>query len=135
MKKTMKNIKKASHFCKFFNTNIFSIDHIYFIFRQVIVDTLDLTLLCDLKFVNLIVGCALAYVTDICLINLTPLLLLNRGFSSQTTAFILTLVVCGDFVSRIIQTIFNFFITVKSRYLVLLGLISAGIMRLGKYLS
>ncbi|XP_044729949.1 monocarboxylate transporter 6-like [Chrysoperla carnea] len=99
-------------------------------FLQVIVDTLDLTLLCDLKFVNLIVGCALAYVTDICLINLTPLLLLNRGFSSQTTAFILTLVVCGDFVSRIIQTIFNVFITVKSRYLVLLGLISAGIMRL-----
>ncbi|XP_044729571.1 uncharacterized protein LOC123292923 [Chrysoperla carnea] len=99
-------------------------------FGRTIYNTLDLSLLEDFQFFNLVNGCAIAFVAEICIINVQPSVLVNRGFSSQSAAFIVTLSLVGDLAARIVQVIFNIFVIIKSRYLVLFGLLMTGISRL-----
>lgn len=90
-------------------------------FRKRIYDTLDLSLLKDPKYVNIILGISFTFAADLSFSAVYPLLLTEFGCDANQITQILTIYYSGDLCCRILLSIVNAFNILKNRYLFLAG--------------
>ncbi|XP_055713264.1 monocarboxylate transporter 9 [Phlebotomus papatasi] len=88
---------------------------------QVLVDFLDLTLLNDLVYVNIVLGISFALFSDNTFFAVLPMYLLSLNFSKQDTAKIIAIGAAADLASRTFLALASTCIKVKSRYVYLAG--------------
>ncbi|XP_055370805.1 monocarboxylate transporter 7 [Condylostylus longicornis] len=88
---------------------------------EYIVDFLDLTLMKDPIYVNIVLGISFALYSDIAFFTLQPLYLFELGFSKASTAEIIAIGAAADLGSRIFLAGVSAFITIPSRYVYLSG--------------
>ncbi|GAB0097094.1 uncharacterized protein DMENIID0001_126920 [Sergentomyia squamirostris] len=88
---------------------------------QVLVDFLDLTLLSDLVYVNIILGISFALFSDNTFFAVLPMYLFHLNFSKQDTAKIIAIGAAADVASRTFLALASTCIKVKSRYVYLAG--------------
>lgn len=96
---------------------------------------LDLSLLKDLKYLNISVGLALAFTGDMAFISIIPLMLGNLGFQNHDIATMMGLFFASDLVSRILLTIVSGLVKFRSRLLILFTSALIVLARTGKKLT
>ncbi|XP_055300591.1 uncharacterized protein LOC129567563 [Sitodiplosis mosellana] len=94
-----------------------------------VVDFLDLTLLKDLVYVNIVLGTTFALYSDNSFFTLEPMYLFELGFSKADTAKIISAGAAADLSSRLFLAVTSFFIQVKARYVYLAGAIATIFVR------
>lgn len=93
---------------------------------------MDLSLLKDLKYLNISVGLALAFTGDMAFISIIPLMLGNLGFQTHDIANMMGLFFASDLVSRILLTIVSGLVKFRSRLLILFTSALIVLARTGK---
>ncbi|XP_054747128.1 monocarboxylate transporter 9 [Anastrepha obliqua] len=88
---------------------------------QVLVDFLDLTLLKQPIYVNIVLGISFALYSDIAFFTLQPLYLFELGFTKPDTASIIAIGAAADLISRIVLAFSAVFIQMPSRHIYLAG--------------
>ena len=88
---------------------------------QILIDFLDLNLLKEPIYVNIVVGISLAQYSDIAFFSFQPLYLFELGYSKQDTAYIIAIGAAADLVSRIFLAASSVCIKIKARYVYLFG--------------
>jgi len=89
----------------------------------VVVDFLDLTLLKDVIYVNIVLGISFALYSDVAFFTLQPVYLFYLGFSKSDTAMIIAIGAAADLGSRIFLAITSACVHVKARTVYLWGAI------------
>ncbi|XP_067616113.1 monocarboxylate transporter 7 [Eurosta solidaginis] len=88
---------------------------------QAVVDFLDLTLLKQPVYVNIVLGISFALYSDIAFFTIQPLYLFELGFTKPETASIIAIGAAADLASRIFLAFSTAFIQMPSRYIYLAG--------------
>ncbi|CAG9764128.1 unnamed protein product [Ceutorhynchus assimilis] len=88
-------------------------------FWQSFIKSMDMSLLKDPKYLNISIGLALCFTSDMAFISIIPLMLGNIGFTAAQIATVMSVFFGCDLVSRILLTLVSSFAKFKSRYLVL----------------
>lgn len=83
---------------------------------QSLVKTLDLAMFKDPVYVNISLGLALGFTADVAFISIIPLVLINSGFDSNTTAFFMFVFFGSDLFARILLSVLSAIWNVKNRY-------------------
>ncbi|CAO1399339.1 unnamed protein product [Diamesa hyperborea] len=88
---------------------------------QIVVDFLDLTLLKNPVYVNIVVGISLAHYSDVAFFTFQPMYLFLLGYTKSETAYIISIGAAADLLSRIFLAASSACIKVKARYVYLAG--------------
>uniref|UniRef100_A0A7G3APX1 Putative monocarboxylate transporter n=2 Tax=Lutzomyia longipalpis TaxID=7200 RepID=A0A7G3APX1_LUTLO len=88
---------------------------------QVLVDFLDLTLMTDLVYVNIVLGISFALFSDNTFFAVLPMYLFELNFSKQDTAKIIAIGAAADVASRTFLALASTCVRVKSRYVYMAG--------------
>ncbi|XP_055642216.1 monocarboxylate transporter 7 [Toxorhynchites rutilus septentrionalis] len=88
---------------------------------QVLVDFLDLTLLKDPIYVNIVLGISFALYSDIAFFTLQPMYLFMIGFSKPDVSLIIAIGAGADLLSRVFLAISSTCLNIKARYVYLAG--------------
>ncbi|XP_037919162.1 monocarboxylate transporter 9 isoform X2 [Hermetia illucens] len=88
---------------------------------QYLVDFLDLTLLKDAVYVNIVLGISFALYSDIAFLTIQPMYLFEIGFTEVETANIIAMGAAADLFSRVFLAVSSAFVSVPSRYVYLAG--------------
>ncbi|XP_059618542.1 monocarboxylate transporter 9 [Phlebotomus argentipes] len=88
---------------------------------QVLVDFLDLTLMTDLTYVNIVLGISFALFSDNTFFAVLPMYLFELNFSKQDAAKIIAIGAAADLISRTFLALASTCIKVKSRYVYMAG--------------
>lgn len=107
---------------------------IYFL-RQKVVNFLDLTLLKDLVYLNIVLGISFALYSDNSFFTLQPMYLFELGFSKADTAVIVATGAAADMSSRMFLALMCFWFQIKARTVYLAGVIGSIIARFGKLIK
>lgn len=99
---------------------------------QSFLKSMDLSLLKDLKYLNISVGLALAFTGDMAFISIIPLMLGNLGYQTHDIATMMGLFFASDLVARILLTIVSGLVKFKSRLLILFTSALIVLARTGK---
>ncbi|XP_061385920.1 monocarboxylate transporter 9-like [Danaus plexippus] len=96
---------------------------------QTVAEYLDLTLLKDLVYDNIIVGMALTFFADLTFFTLEPLFLDKNNLSRGEIANIIAIGGATDMVSRLLLGVFGQFFRMNSRYMFYAGALFTAIFR------
>uniref|UniRef100_A0A1Q3FJ07 Putative monocarboxylate transporter n=1 Tax=Culex tarsalis TaxID=7177 RepID=A0A1Q3FJ07_CULTA len=88
---------------------------------QVLVDFLDLTLLKDLIYVNIVLGISFAIYSDLAFFTLQPMYLFMIGFGKPDVSLIIAIGAAADLLSRVFLAISSTCLNIKARYVYLAG--------------
>ncbi|ETN63784.1 monocarboxylate transporter [Anopheles darlingi] len=88
---------------------------------QILVDFLDLTLLKDPIYVNIVLGISFALYSDLAFFTLQPMYLFMMAFSKADVSLIIAIGAGADLISRIFLAISSTFFNIKARYVYLAG--------------
>ncbi|XP_037931982.1 monocarboxylate transporter 9-like [Teleopsis dalmanni] len=99
---------------------------------QYIIDFLDLTLMKNPIYVNIVLGISFALYSDIAFFTLQPIYMFELGFSKPDTASIIAIGAAADLISRIFLAFSAVFIQMPSRYIYLAGSFFTVISRFGE---
>nr|XP_040227024.2 monocarboxylate transporter 7 [Anopheles coluzzii] len=88
---------------------------------QILVDFLDLTLLKDPIYVNIVLGISFALYSDLAFFTLQPMYLFMLAFSKTDVSLIIAIGAGADLISRIFLAISSTCLNIKARYVYLAG--------------
>ncbi|XP_058823290.1 monocarboxylate transporter 7 [Topomyia yanbarensis] len=88
---------------------------------QVLIDFLDLTLLKDPIYVNIVLGISFALYSDLAFFTLQPMYLLMIGFNKPDVSLIIAIGAAADLLSRVFLAISSTCLNIKARYVYLAG--------------
>uniref|UniRef100_A0A182NZV0 Major facilitator superfamily (MFS) profile domain-containing protein n=1 Tax=Anopheles epiroticus TaxID=199890 RepID=A0A182NZV0_9DIPT len=88
---------------------------------QILVDFLDLTLLKDPIYVNIVLGISFALYSDLAFFTLQPMYLFMLAFSKADVSLIIAIGAAADLISRIFLAISSTCLNIKARYVYLAG--------------
>ncbi|XP_062564632.1 monocarboxylate transporter 7 [Armigeres subalbatus] len=88
---------------------------------QVLVDFLDLTLLRDPIYVNIVLGISFALYSDLAFFTLQPMYLFMIGFGKPDVSLIIAIGAAADLLSRVFLAISSTCLNIKARYVYLAG--------------
>ncbi|XP_053696195.1 monocarboxylate transporter 7 [Sabethes cyaneus] len=88
---------------------------------QVLVDFLDLTLLKDPIYVNIVLGISFALYSDLAFFTLQPMYLFMIGFTKPDVSLIIAIGAGADLLSRVFLAISSTCLNIKARYVYLAG--------------
>uniref|UniRef100_A0A182IPW6 Major facilitator superfamily (MFS) profile domain-containing protein n=1 Tax=Anopheles atroparvus TaxID=41427 RepID=A0A182IPW6_ANOAO len=88
---------------------------------QILVDFLDLTLLKDPIYVNIVLGISFALYSDLAFFTLQPMYLFMMAFSKADVSLIIAIGAGADLISRIFLAISSTCLNIKARYVYLAG--------------
>ncbi|EAT44425.1 AAEL004213-PA [Aedes aegypti] len=88
---------------------------------QVLVDFLDLTLLKDPIYVNIVLGISFALYSDLAFFTLQPMYLFMIGFGKPDVSLIIAIGAGADLLSRVFLAISSTCLNIKARYVYLAG--------------
>ncbi|XP_058058226.1 monocarboxylate transporter 7 [Anopheles bellator] len=98
---------------------------------QILVDFLDLTLLKDPIYVNIVLGISFALYSDLAFFTLQPMYLFMMAFSKPDVSLIIAIGAGADLISRIFLAISSTFLNIKARYVYLAGALFTIVARFG----
>ncbi|XP_001869607.2 monocarboxylate transporter 9 [Culex quinquefasciatus] len=88
---------------------------------QVLIDFLDLTLLKDPIYVNIVLGISFALYSDLAFFTLQPMYLFMIGFGKPDVSLIIAIGAAADLLSRVFLAISSTCLNIKARYVYLAG--------------
>lgn len=103
--------------------------------RRGIVAFFDLGLLKDPIYVNLMVGMSLAICAELNFSLLTPFILNDKGFDTDRTAILMSIIAGLDIVFRFFAPFFSDYYKIKARVMYIIALIMLISSRTGKYIA
>ncbi|XP_018569583.1 monocarboxylate transporter 7-like [Anoplophora glabripennis] len=95
----------------------------------------DLSLLKNVKYLNVSLGVSLSYTSDVMFFALIPLILNRAGFSTPDIALLMMVYFGSDLVSRILISVISAFCKIRNRYVFLAGSFFSAIFRIAFVLS
>uniref|UniRef100_A0A182QJX4 Major facilitator superfamily (MFS) profile domain-containing protein n=1 Tax=Anopheles farauti TaxID=69004 RepID=A0A182QJX4_9DIPT len=98
---------------------------------QILVDFLDLTLLKDPIYVNIVLGISFALYSDLAFFTIQPMYLFMLSFSKADVSLIIAIGAGADLISRIFLAISSTCLNIKARYVYLAGALFTIIARFG----
>uniref|UniRef100_A0A182W0Y1 Major facilitator superfamily (MFS) profile domain-containing protein n=1 Tax=Anopheles minimus TaxID=112268 RepID=A0A182W0Y1_9DIPT len=98
---------------------------------QILVDFLDLTLLKDPIYVNIVLGISFALYSDLAFFTLQPMYLFMLAFSKADVSLIIAIGAGADLISRIFLAISSTCLNIKARYVYLAGALFTIVARFG----
>ncbi|XP_035892105.1 LOW QUALITY PROTEIN: monocarboxylate transporter 1 [Anopheles stephensi] len=98
---------------------------------QILVDFLDLTLLKDPIYVNIVLGISFALYSDLAFFTLQPMYLFMLSFSKSDVSLIIAIGAGADLISRIFLAISSTCLNIKARYVYLAGALFTIVARFG----
>jgi hypothetical protein len=101
--------------------------------RRGIVAFFDLGLLKDPIYVNLMLGMSLAICAELNFSLLTPFILNDRGFDTDHTAILMSVIACLDIVFRFLAPFFSDYYKIQARVMYIIALIMLVSSRTGEY--
>ncbi|CAG9764127.1 unnamed protein product [Ceutorhynchus assimilis] len=96
---------------------------------QSFLKSMDLSLLKNLKYLNIAIGLSICFTGDIVFVSIIPLMLGNVGFTTQDIAQMMAVFFCSDLISRILLTFITCVVTFRNRFLVLFATLFIAIAR------
>nr|CAH7734627.1 unnamed protein product [Callosobruchus chinensis] len=90
---------------------------------------IDLSLLKDLKYLNIAVGLALSYSADVCFISIIPSVLKNSAFQEHDVSMMMTAYFGSDLACRIIYSVISGLMKIRNKHVFLAGTIFSAIFR------
>lgn len=96
-------------------------------------DSLDLDLLGDWKYVNIAIGLSLSFTADIAFFPILPSVMAPQGFTAKQIALMISVFFIADLVARIAFSLLAAFVPINSRLVVLLACALSALLRLGLY--
>lgn len=96
-------------------------------------DYLDLTLLKDWVYVNIVIGLTVALYADGCFFILLPLYLFELSFTQEQIAYITSTISAAELICRTFMAFVSLFIQYNARKTFLLGAIACTLVRFGMY--
>lgn len=91
----------------------------FFFRRQKLVHFLDLDLLKDIVYINIVLGITFTTHSDITFFTLLPMYLFELEFTKADAAFIISVGAAADFSSRICLAVLSFFVQLNPRHIFL----------------
>ncbi|KAJ8925760.1 hypothetical protein NQ315_009608 [Exocentrus adspersus] len=91
---------------------------------------LDLSLLKDVKYLNISIGVSLSFTSDVAFISIIPLILINAGFSVADVALMMMVYFGADLVSRILLSAISAVCQVRNRYVFMAGSLLSAVFRI-----
>uniref|UniRef100_A0A182NRI8 Major facilitator superfamily (MFS) profile domain-containing protein n=1 Tax=Anopheles dirus TaxID=7168 RepID=A0A182NRI8_9DIPT len=98
---------------------------------QILVDFLDLTLLKDPIYVNIVLGISFALYSDLAFFTIQPMYLFMLSFSKTDVSLIIAIGAGADLISRIFLAISSTCLNIKARYVYLAGALFTIVARFG----
>ncbi|XP_053680188.1 monocarboxylate transporter 7 [Anopheles nili] len=98
---------------------------------QILVDFLDLTLLKDPVYVNIVLGISFALYSDLAFFTLQPMYLFMLAFSKADVSLIIAIGAGADLISRIFLAISSTCLNIRARYVYLAGALFTIVARFG----
>lgn len=92
---------------------------------------LDMTLLKDVKYLNIAFGLSLSFTSDMAFLSILPLVLTEYGCDTKEITTILTVYFTSDLASRILLSIVNAVWLLSNRYVFLIGTLLSAVFRIG----
>jgi hypothetical protein len=113
----------------------FTICQIFYRFSRAwcaVVDFLDLRLLLDPVYVNIVIGIGISFFADITYCSLFPLVVIKLGYSIADSAICISIVAAADIFGRLsVALIGAFYSQVSSRALFFVGAVTSVVGRTG----
>ncbi|XP_060527411.1 monocarboxylate transporter 9-like isoform X2 [Cylas formicarius] len=98
-------------------------------FCKSLLESMDMSLLKNLQYLNVSIGVALSYTADVSFFPIIPLILTNIGYSSSDIALAISIYFGSDLAARLIFSVVSGLVEFNSRHVLLMGSFLSAIFR------